>query len=72
MKAYWDFKPGSYWIYKDCATSALGTVTVTYYKNYLFEGELSWGKTLAHCEYLEVAMYLTGDLYYRNELDQHL
>ena len=66
MKAYWDFKPGSYWIYQDSATGALDTVTVTNYNNYLFEGELSWGKTPAHCEFLEVTMYHSGDQYYRN------
>ena len=63
LRAYWDFKPGTWWAYKDSVTGAIDTVKVTDRVNYTFEGKLSYNNATATCEYLKITTYNTGDEY---------
>lgn len=63
MKQYWNFKPGSYWIYEDSTSGAIDSVYVTEHENYTFEGTLSYNEKTATCEYLGVEMHSSLDGY---------
>jgi hypothetical protein len=64
MKAYWDFKEGSWWAYQDSISGVIDTVKITEYNNYKFSGVLTHSGNLALCEYLEILTYNTNDEYY--------
>lgn len=63
LRAYWDFKPGTWWAYKDSVTGAIDTIKVNDRVNYTFEGKLSYNNAAATCEYLQITTYNTGDEY---------
>jgi len=66
MKAYWDFKPGSWWIYQDSATGAIDTVKVLENINGIDTGYEIYSETNVIYEYLVIKTYNTGDGYYNN------
>lgn len=54
MRAYWDFKPGTYWVYQDSANGLVDTMTVVTYENDTFLGTLNYDQSSAWCEFLEL------------------
>ena len=66
LKAYWDFHPGSYWIYEDSATGKLDTVTVVDRQQVIFDSELVYDSdTKGICERLSLEMETSaGPTYY--------
>jgi hypothetical protein len=63
MKAYWDFRPGSYWIYKDSVSGAIDSVYVTNRVNNTGDGILNYNKENIIYEYLQVDMHSSLDGY---------
>jgi len=68
MKAYWNFKVGTWWAYQDSVTGAIDTVKVMEYSNNQFDGTLSHSGDPARCESLRILTYNTGDQYYNDYL----
>ncbi len=64
MKAYWDFKPGSWWAYQDSATGAIDTVKVLENINVIDTGVQVYGNKTIIYEFLGIKTYNTGDGYY--------
>jgi hypothetical protein len=64
MKAYWDFKEGSWWAYQDSVSGIIDTVEVVEYTNNTFYGILTHSGRSALCERLEILTYNTNDQYY--------
>ena len=63
MKAYWDFKPGTYWIYKDSVTGAIDSVYVTNRINYTGEGTLNYNGDEIIYEFLQINTHSSLDEY---------
>jgi hypothetical protein len=61
MKAYWDFKPGTYWIYKDSTSGAFDSTYVTGYTNYTGNGTLNYTDQPITYEYLQMNTHSTLD-----------
>ena len=65
LKAYWDFQPGSYWVYQDSATGALDTVTVVDRQQVIFDSELSYDPNVKGiCELFNLKLETSGGLTY--------
>ena len=64
MKAFWDFKPGSWWAYQDSATGAIDTVKVLENINVIDTGVQVYGNKTIIYEFLGIKTYNTGDGYY--------
>jgi hypothetical protein len=61
MKAFWDFKPGSWWAYQDSATGAIDTVKVLEKINKIDTGVQVYGNKTIIYEFLGIKTYNTGD-----------
>ena len=63
LKAYWDFKPGTYWIYQDSITGAIDSVYVTKRTNYTGEGTLNYNGDKIIYEFLQIDKHSSLDGY---------
>ena len=61
MKAFWDFKPGTWWAYQDSATGAIDTVKVLENINVIDTGVQVYGNKTIIYEFLGIKTYNTGD-----------
>lgn len=61
LKDYIEFKPGTWWLYRDSLKGTLDTMRVTSHSNYYYEGKLSYNQAPCHCEYLGVKMTFDYD-----------
>jgi hypothetical protein len=61
MKAYWDFKPGTYWIYQDSVTGAIDSVYVTEYYNDTAQGILNYTQEPMTYEFLKYIAHSSLD-----------
>ena len=69
LRAYWDFKPGTWWVYKNIANDSIDTIKVLSRYDTTFVATTNTGITTT-CEYWQMNTINTGDGYCKHPLFQ--